>query len=95
MRCFKESSEVKQNPLLHTDRTGSRHYALTVWVACFLFEHFFMIASSAKSCVVDLGLLDLASVHLTVAKDKFKIFIEKSFYQIWLLIETFPQMVFV
>ena len=31
--------EVKQKPSAH--RTGSRHYALTAWVACFLFEIFF------------------------------------------------------
>ena len=37
-------------------RTDSRHYRLTVWVACFCLSIFFMIAC-AKSCVVDLGFL--------------------------------------
>ena len=37
--CYATISEVSKT--LCTHRTSSRHYALTVWVTCFLFENFF------------------------------------------------------
>ena len=51
-------------------------YTLTVWVTCFLFENFFLVAC-AKSCVVDLGLLNLAINRSSVTSDLVLIYSQK------------------